>query len=169
MTKSPPRKRPPLTFARIVLSYGGWGLLPKMPGTWGTLGTALTAWAFLEYWPAARANWMALCLGWVVVASALTVLLTPIIEAEDGVKDPQTIVTDEVAGYWTTLALAQHPTVTTLVVAFFIFRFLDVWKPPPARQFERLPSGWGVLLDDVMSGVYGAAILWGLDRVIVLS
>ena len=34
---------------------------------------------------------------------------------------------------------------------------------------ERLPSGWGVLLDDVMCGVYGAALLWGLDRVIVLS
>ena len=169
MTDTPPRKRPPLSFARIVLSYGGWGLLPKFPGTWGTVGAGLTAWAFLEWWPAARQNWPALCIAWVLVASALTILLTPIIESEDGVKDPQTIVTDEVAGYWATLALVQRPGLTALVVAFFIFRFLDVWKPPPARQFEKLPSGWGVLLDDVMSGVYGAAILWGLDRVIVLS
>jgi phosphatidylglycerophosphatase A len=158
-----------VSFARLVLSYGGCGMLPKIPGTWGTAGAAVTAWAFLAYWPDARANWLPLCVAWVVVASVLTVLLTPVIEAEDGIKDPQVIVTDEVAGYWATLALARHPDLTTLALAFFVFRFLDVWKPPPARQLERLPSGWGVLTDDVMSGVYGAAIVWGLDRVIVLS
>jgi phosphatidylglycerophosphatase A len=157
-----------VTAARFLLSYGGCGLLPKMPGTWGTAGAALTAWAFLAYWPGAQANWLALCLAWVFVASALTVLLTPIVEAQDGVKDPQSIVTDEVAGYWATLAFARRPDVTTLVVAFFLFRFLDVWKPPPARQLERLPSGWGVLLDDVMAGAYGAIVLVVLDRLIVL-
>ena len=169
MTDTPPRQRPPLSFARIVLSYGGCGLLPKIPGTWGTAGAAVTAWAFLTWWPEARQNWPWLCIAWVLVASALTILLTPVVEAEDGVKDPQSIVTDEVAGYWATLALVHRPDTTTLVAAFFVFRFLDVWKPPPARQLEKLPSGWGVLLDDVMSGVYGAALLWGLDRVIVLS
>jgi len=157
-----------MKFERFVLSYGGCGLLPKMPGTWGTAGAAVTAWAFLEFWPGARANWFLLCLGWVVVASLVTVLLTPIVEQADGVKDPQIVVTDEVAGYWATLALANRPDATTLVVAFFLFRFLDVWKPWPASRFESLPSGWGVLLDDVMSGIYGAAVLWGLDRVIVL-
>ena len=85
-----------------------------------------------------------------------------------GQEGPSWVVTDEVAGYWMTLAFANRPDLTTLVVAFFLFRFLDVWKPWPARAFESLPSGWGVLLDDVMSGVYGAAALWGLDRVIVL-
>lgn len=157
-----------MSIARIVLSYGGCGLLPKAPGTWGTAGAAVTAWLFLTYFPDARERWPWICLAWVVIASIVTVLLTPIVEEEDGVKDPQSIVTDEVAGYWATLALARRPDVTTLVVAFFLFRFLDVWKPPPARQLERLPSGWGVLLDDVMSGVYGAGILWALDRVIVL-
>jgi phosphatidylglycerophosphatase A len=155
-------------FERFVLSYGGCGLLPKAPGTWGTAGAALTAWAFLEYWPGALANWHFLCVAWVLVASALTVLLTPVIEVEDGVKDPQSIVMDEVAGYWMTLAFVQRPDLPTLVVAFFLFRFLDVWKPWPACRLESLPSGWGVLLDDVMSGIYGAAVLWGLDRVIVL-
>ena len=157
-----------MSFARIVLSYGGCGLLPKAPGTWGTAGAAVTAWLFLAYFPGARERWPLLCAAWVVLASVLTVLLTPLVEAQDGVKDPQSIVMDEVAGYWATLAGAARPDATTLVVAFFLFRFLDVWKPPPARQLERLPSGWGVLLDDVMSGVYGAAVLWGLDRVIVL-
>src|SRR5437016_1466364 len=113
-----------MSFARFVLSYGGCGLLPKIPGTWGTAGAAVTAWAFLEFWPGARANWLLLCVAWVVLASILTILLTPIVEAEDKIKDPQSIVTDEVAGYWATLALAQRPDVTTLVVAFFLFRFL---------------------------------------------
>jgi phosphatidylglycerophosphatase A len=157
-----------VSFERFVLSYGGLGLLPKAPGTWGTAGAALTAWAFLEFWPDASARWPLLCVGWVVVASLVTVLLTPAVEQEGGVKDPQIVVTDEVAGYWATLALAERPDLTTLVVAFFLFRFLDVWKPWPASRFESLPSGWGVLLDDVMSGVYGAVVLWGLDRMIVL-
>jgi phosphatidylglycerophosphatase A len=158
-----------VSFARIVLSFGGLGLLPKAPGTWGTAGAAAAAWAFLTWWPDVRASWFVICIAWVVVASALTVLLTPEIETADGKKDPQSVVMDEVAGYWATLALVREPNVVTLVVAFFVFRFLDVVKPFPARLLERLPSGWGVLLDDVMSGVYGAALLWGLDRVIVLS
>ena len=158
-----------MSFARIVLSYGGCGLLPKAPGTWGTAGAAVTAWAFLTWWPGAAQSWPVICVAWVVLASALTVLLTPDVEAEDGKKDPQTIVMDEVAGYWATLALVRHPSPAALVAGFFLFRFLDVVKPFPARALERLPSGWGVLLDDVMSGVYGAAVLWGLDRVIVLS
>jgi phosphatidylglycerophosphatase A len=158
-----------VTFARLVLSYGGCGLLPKAPGTWGTAGAAATAWAFLVYWPGAQQSWPVICVAWIVIASALTVLLTPDIEAEDGRKDPQSIVMDEVAGYWATLALVARPTPAALVAAFFVFRFLDVVKPFPARLLERLPAGWGVLLDDVMSGVYGALLLWGLDRVIVLS
>lgn len=155
-----------MSFARFLLSYFGCGLLPKIPGTWGTAGAALTAWAFLCWWPGAAAHWTWLCLGWVAVASAVTVLLTPILEEADGVKDPQSIVTDEVAGYWTTVALLRHPDAASLAAAFFLFRFFDVVKPPPARQLERLPSGWGVLLDDVMAGVFGAAVLWGIDRVI---
>ena len=158
-----------MRLARFILSYFGCGLLPKIPGTWGTAGAAATAWALLAFWPGAREHWFWLCIAWVVAASVVTILLTPIVEAEDGVKDPQTIVTDEVAGYWATLALVRHPDVTTLAVAFFLFRFLDVVKPPPARQFERLPSGWGVLLDDVMSGIYGALILWGLGRLVALA
>lgn len=155
-----------MSFARFVLSYCGCGLLPKVPGTWGTAGAALTAWALLTWWPGAQHDWMLLCLGWVALASALTVILAPILIQEDGLTDPQTIVMDEVAGYWMTLAFARRPDVTTLVVAFFLFRFLDVVKPWPANRFESLPAGWGVLCDDLMAGLYGAAVLLGLDLLI---
>lgn len=158
-----------MSFARIVLSFFGLGFLPKAPGTWGTAGSALAAAACLAWWPGAREDWLFLCGAWVVAASGLTVLLAPEAEAGAGVKDPQWIVTDEVAGYWLTLAAARRPDATTLVAAFFVFRFLDVVKPFPAGRLERLPGGWGVLLDDLMAGIYGAAILFALDRVIAVA
>ena len=75
------------------------------------------------------------------------------------VKDPGLIVVDEWAGYFLTVAL--HPLHwQTIIAAFFIFRFLDVVKPFPARRLEHLPSGTGVVLDDVMVGLYGNVILW---------
>jgi phosphatidylglycerophosphatase A len=156
------------TLARWLLSFFGCGLFPKIPGTVGTAGAAAVAAAILVLWPEAAANWLPLCVAWIVASSVVTVALTPLVEAQCG-KDPQLIVTDEVAGYWATLCLCTRPDLTTLVVAFFLFRFLDVVKPWPACALERLPGGWGVLLDDVMSGLYGAVALWGLDRLIVLA
>ena len=149
--------------ARLILSYGGCGYFPKVPGTVGTCGAAVTAAAFLEWWPFAHTQWLPLCIVWTVVATALCILLTPAVEASTGRKDPQVIVMDEVAGYWATLALLPDPQPVHLVAAFFLFRFLDVAKPWPARQLEKLPSGWGVSLDDVMVGIYGAVVLFGAD------
>jgi phosphatidylglycerophosphatase A len=71
---------------------------------------------------------------------------------------------DEVAGYWATLLFVENPGPLHLAAAFFLFRFLDVLKPWPACSLEALPSGWGVLLDDVAAGLYGGAALWALDR-----
>lgn len=150
-------------FAEFVLSYGGCGRSPKAPGTVGTFGAAVTAAAFLHFAPALSAQWVLLAGGWVLLASALTVLLTPVLEAAHG-KDPGVIVMDEVAGYWATLLLVERPDATHLVAAFFVFRLLDVAKPWPAGRLERLPSGWGVLLDDVAAGLYGAVLLGALDR-----
>jgi phosphatidylglycerophosphatase A len=44
------------------------------------------------------------------------------------------------------------------------FRILDVWKPPPVRQLERLPGGFGIVADDVMAGLYGALAIFVLER-----
>lgn len=75
------------------------------------------------------------------------------------VKDPGLIVVDEWAGYFLTVAL--HPLHwQTIAAGFFIFRILDVTKPFPARWLEHLPGGTGVVLDDVMVGLYGNLILW---------
>ena len=71
----------------------------------------------------------------------------------EGREDPQQIVIDEFAGYFVTIIGLPHTT-TGLVVGFVLFRLFDIAKPPPIRKVEDLPGGWGIVLDDVMAGVY---------------
>ena len=67
-------------------------------------------------------------------------------------------------GQWITLAGASTLNWKSWLAAFVLFRLLDIWKPPPARQFERLPGGLGIVADDVMAGLYGALAIFVLDR-----
>ena len=68
-------------------------------------------------------------------------------------RDPRIVVIDEIVGMWVSLALLpKHPGVAAL--AFFTFRLLDIVKPYPARKSETLGSGWGVMIDDVIVGIY---------------
>jgi phosphatidylglycerophosphatase A len=69
-----------------------------------------------------------------------------------GNKDPQRIVIDEFAGMcWALVALPISP--VTLALSFFFFRLFDTTKPPPARNLEKLPRGWGIVMDDVAAGI----------------
>ena len=72
--------------------------------------------------------------------------------------DPKRAVWDEVAGMWLT-CLFLPKTLPWLAAAFLLFRALDVLKPWPIRQYERLPGGYGIMADDVAAGVLGAAVL----------
>ena len=68
--------------------------------------------------------------------------------------DPSIVVIDEIIGVWVTI-LWLPSTVPVFLLAFFFFRLYDVLKPEPARTAERLPGGLGIMLDDVIAGVYG--------------
>ena len=76
-----------------------------------------------------------------------------------GQSDPSEIVIDEIAGQMVTL-LAAPATPVAWVSGFFLFRLLDILKPFPARQSEKLPGGWGIVLDDLIAGIYGALLLY---------
>ena len=73
--------------------------------------------------------------------------------------DPGPVVIDELVGYLVSVAFLPH-SIWIAVAGFFLFRVLDIWKPPPARRLERLPGGWGIVLDDVSAGIYCQLILW---------
>ena len=135
------------------------GYAPVAPGTFGS------AVGLVVYYLVRRQASTAVELG--AIAVILVVGLWSATEAEHhfGGIDPGPVVIDEVIGMLITLAL--HPVnVAGAIVGFFIFRVLDVVKPWPARRLELLPGGFGVVLDDVMAGVYGNLLMWGLVRLL---
>lgn len=78
-------------------------------------------------------------------------------EAEYG-KDPAQCTVDEVVGTWISL-IALPKTIFIILTAFLLWRILDIIKPPPARNLERLKGGLGIMIDDVISGVYTLIIM----------
>lgn len=135
------------------------GYAPVAPGTFGS------AVGLVVYYLVRRQASTAVELG--AIALIIVVGLWSATEAEHhfGGIDPGPVVIDEVIGMLITLAL--HPVnVAGAIVGFFIFRVLDVVKPWPARRLELLPGGFGVVLDDVMAGVYGNLLMWGLVRLL---
>jgi len=76
---------------------------------------------------------------------------------ESGRHDPGFVVIDEVAGQWIAL-LFSPPGWRHALIALALFRVFDIVKPPPARQLERLPAGWGIVFDDVAAGLYALGV-----------
>ena len=78
-------------------------------------------------------------------------------------KDPGVIVIDEVAGMIVAVLLLPR-TLGVLVCAFLLFRLFDIWKPFPAREAQALRGGIGVVVDDLIAGVYALVLLMGARK-----
>lgn len=145
------------TFARVLATWFGCGYAPKGPGTAGSLGALLVAWP-LRHEPPWFFALLALIVLWPSIWAAGSTAL------QVGKKDPQIVVIDEVVGQWIALAGARHFGQTyspwAWVLAFLLFRTFDIWKPWPVRALEKLPGGTGIVMDDVMAGVYAALVLY---------
>jgi phosphatidylglycerophosphatase A len=137
-----------------IVSCGYLGLSPVVPGTVGTLGGVAIAWAL-----ASSEQYLLWSLVVCAVLYAVGRSLGAWSEAYARGKDPGFFVLDEVIGYLLTVLWVRGPSLATLTLGFFVFRFLDIVKPPPARRLERMGGGDGILLDDVMSGLYGLAVM----------
>ena len=81
-------------------------------------------------------------------------------EENHSTADPSIVVIDEIVGMWITL-LFLPKSIPVMIIGFFAFRAMDIIKPQPARRFERFPKGWGIMLDDVVAGVYANLLTWG--------
>ena len=140
---------------RWTAAGGGAGWVPVAPGTAGSaVGLLLIVWVGPE--PVRS--------GLLILATTLAALLSiPDAERAFGADDARQIVIDEVVGMAITLWAVPHRW-TLLGVGFLLFRVMDVLKPPPLRRLERLPTPWGVLLDDVGAGLYANLLLQGWLR-----
>jgi len=139
--------------ARLLATALGVGYSPVAPGTCGTAVAVPLAWvlASLPLWQYAAIT-IAITLIGIWAASAA--------DRSWGTHDSGRIVIDEVAGYLVTVALVDRHSWLALGVGFLVFRVLDIGKPPPVRQVDRMMGGGtGVVLDDVMAGVYGLALM----------
>ncbi len=149
---------------KAIVSGLGSGYLPIAPGTWGSGAVCLiylaTVWG---------SGGRAICVnGTMLVTLALSsigcVWLGRFAESAYGKKDPGQVTLDEWAGQAVALSFLPlapgMPLLQSLIIAasaFVAFRIFDIIKPPPARQLEKLPFGWGVLLDDIAAGIYAGA------------
>jgi len=73
-------------------------------------------------------------------------------------EDPAECTIDEVVGMWITLILVPKK-ILILIIAFIIWRMMDIIKPSPARQAEKLKGGFGIMMDDIIAGVYSLVLV----------
>jgi phosphatidylglycerophosphatase A len=144
--------------SRTVATFFGTGLLRPAPGTWGSFATLPVAWAVAQLggpWVFALLLPLLVAVGFWATAAELE---------PGGDPDPSEIVIDEVAGQWLALMPvvigAAHAGSDLLrlwpgwVAAFVLFRLFDIWKPGPIGWADRKGGATGVMLDDLIAGLF---------------
>ena len=118
------------------------------PAASGTLGSAIAvAFYFIPGFESP------LILGFVLLlVFGLGIKASSIMEKRYG-HDPAEVTIDEVVGMWITLFFLPK-SILVVLAAFFVFRFFDIIKPFPARAFDAMHGGFGIMMDDVVSGIY---------------
>jgi phosphatidylglycerophosphatase A len=137
---------------RWIATMLGAGLLPGAPGTWGSAMTVVLLYPLLRF----GADPLITLIAGLILFSVLCVALGRYAVEDFGRSDPGPFVLDEAAGICLTLLFipAPHGWLLTLAIGFAAFRIFDVTKPPPCKQLEKLPAGWGILMDDLAAAVY---------------
>ncbi|EJP75130.1 MULTISPECIES: phosphatidylglycerophosphatase A family protein [Campylobacter] len=151
---------------KLFLTFFGFGLLPKAPGTWGSIAGTVVAVAIL--WAFSPTT--------LFLASILLFLISISIidryEAQIGIHDSSHIVIDEVAGVWLAVAISGG-TISQILLSFAFFRLLDIKKPSVIGRVDKnVKGGLGVMGDDMIAGffaglmsamVYGACLKFGIN------
>jgi phosphatidylglycerophosphatase A len=136
---------------KLLATGFGSGLAPVAPGTAGTLVGVLICLLCLPLpWPMRFLTVLAL--------SALSIYVAGQAEIIYKKKDDQRIVIDEIVGLQITM-LPVTITVLHLFFGFVLFRVFDILKPFPINNLQKLPGGWGVVIDDVGAGIYAGVVM----------
>ena len=147
--------------ASLVATWFGVGLMPIASGTWGSLAALPVAWLVEHY---AGRGGLAVALA---VVLAVGTWASEVIVHRGRAQDPGLIVIDEVAGMFLTLLFIPL-TWLGFMVAFVLFRAADVVKPFPANWCDaHIHGGIGVMLDDVVAGLYAGIAAWLLMEYVI--
>jgi phosphatidylglycerophosphatase A len=138
------------------LAFGfGTGTIPYAPGTFGTL-IAIPFYLVLRELP----NVAYLVVVLAIIAASIWICDK--VTREIKIDDHQGMVLDEIVGYFVTMFAAPHNW-PWILWGFLLFRLFDIWKPWPIRQVDaRLTGGMGIVLDDVLAGIYSCLLLQAL-------
>jgi phosphatidylglycerophosphatase A len=141
----------------LLAAWGPCGFSPIAPGTVGTVGAIPLAWAVSRLEPLATCSFLLAFLALAVYAATRAGRYWQVVDAPG-------IVIDEVLGYLVALAFIPF-TWKAALLAFLLFRLFDIVKPWPASALDRVKSGLGVVLDDVVAGLYA----WVCLRLLLLT
>jgi phosphatidylglycerophosphatase A len=145
----------------VLATWFGSGRSPFAPGTAGTAATLPLCWVLGAGLPSPWA-WNPWPLLAAVALFYPAVLAATKLELSLGRHDPGMVVIDEVLGTLLTMAflpVAAFGQWQAYGAAFVVFRLLDIWKPGIIDHSQALPRGWGVVVDDVLAGLFGGAAL----------
>jgi len=146
-----------MTLWRFVATFFYLGKLPIAPGTWGSLG-ALIVWLFLPIT-------ISVHLSVILILFIFGVYSSHRVAKYLNVHDPSEVVIDEAVGMGISLFILPH-NLDLYLLAFILFRLFDILKPSFIYQLQNLPSGWGIMLDDVIAGLFTLAIVSGFATIL---
>ena len=139
------------SIAKIIATFFYVGFIPVGPGTFGTL-------AAIPLFYALSLTNVYVYLAVTVIVILVSVWASTLAESIFQKSDPGQVVADEISGFLVTMILVP-PTITNIFFGFLLFRLFDITKPYPVRELEKLPRGWGIVIDDVAAGIYACITL----------
>lgn len=139
-------------FAKIIATFFGIGYWPLAPGTMASFLVILIYKYYLWAW-----NWP-VYLGFLVLVFIFGAHASSVYAETIKKEDPRSVVVDEVLGQLI-VVFRMPPTWPLLIASFLLFRILDILKPYLIKKFENFPRGWGIMMDDVVSGVCAGILI----------
>ena len=146
-----------MTAWRFAATFFYLGKLPVAPGSFGSLGTLLL--------------WLLLPVSFSIQLSVLVFLFILGVSSSERVAkymddhDPSEVVIDEAVGMGISLFMLPH-NFGLYLLAFVLFRIFDIYKPSFIYQIQELPGGWGIMLDDVLAGLFTFALVNGIAAIL---
>jgi len=153
-------------FAVIIATGFGAGFIPLGPGTWGSIVGLLIAYGLIEFFGSDALSLQNILIAASLVSAALGLWASDRAEKVFDRKDASQIVVDEVCGQIISFVFIA-PYMIRLgpswrwwtVAGFALFRIFDIFKPYPINRLQDLSGGFGVMMDDVLAGIYAAVVL----------